>query len=252
MTEAARSPLLGFREGRVIARREWSSSLITLTVSAEIAPFFAGQFVHLGLTVNGQFLQRPYSLASAPGTPLEFYLTAARHAALTPALFELGVGEALHVEERARGAFTLEHVPNCRTLWMIATGTGLGPFIAMLRTPLPWQRAERIVLVHGTRDAAQQSYAEELELLQQTRERRFTRVPIVSRENVAGALSGRVTSAIEDGSLEQRAEARLDATSSHVMLCGNPPMVAEMLSVLESRGLNRHRPGNPGQISTER
>jgi ferredoxin--NADP+ reductase len=203
--------------------------------------------------LDGEFLSRPYSIASAPGEALEFYLSTAGSSALTLALLRLQIGDRLHVARKPQGLFTLARVPSCRSLWMVATGTGLGPFIAMLRTEEPWQRAERIVLVHGAREVAHLSYAEELERISAAHEHRFTRVPILSRESAEGGiLNGRVTSAIFDGTLEQRAGVPLAPEDSQVMLCGNPAMVEEMLRVLEQRGLRLHSPHGPGHVTIEK
>src|SRR5690606_9895727 len=134
-------------------------------------------FFQLGLDRDGERLRRSYSAASAPGAPLEFYLTNVEGGALTPPLFELTPGDRLWIETTPRGFFTLRHVPPTERLWMIATGTGLGPFISMLRTPETWAHAREFVIVHGVRSPDQLAYRLELEALTESRPLRY--VPMV-------------------------------------------------------------------------
>src|SRR6187549_3377673 len=139
---------MAWQEATVIRRHEWAPGLITLGLDAVVTPYVPGQFVNLALDIGGSRIKRSYSLASAAGAPSEFYLARVPEGALTPALFELNLGDRIWVDDRALGFFTLDYVPPARHLWLLATGTGLGPFIAMLRSPAIWERAERVVLVH--------------------------------------------------------------------------------------------------------
>lgn len=246
-------PRMSWRPGKIIHRQDWAEGLITLRVDARIEAFHAGQFVNLGLDVGGTRIRRSYSMASAPGEPLEFYLTRVIGGALTPRLFDLPLGGQVDVESEPQGFFTLQYVPDARDLWLVATGTGLGPFIAILRTPEPWRRFERLVLVHGVRDRSQLAYRDELAAMSRAHAGRLVRVPVVSRESGAdGCVSGRVTAALESGALEERAGVGCAPDHSHVMLCGNPAMIHEMTALLKRRGLRKHRLRDPGQISIEK
>jgi ferredoxin--NADP+ reductase len=242
----------GFVEGRVAARRDWAPGLITLTVDAEIEPFVAGQFVNLGLESGDELTRRSYSIASAPGALLEFYLKEVPAGALTPRLTRLEVGARVLVERKPQGFFTLAYVPQCRELWLVATGTGLGPFIAMLRGGEVWQRFERVSVVHGVRHVEHLSYTDELAALATTHMGRLFYTPIVSGGLHGGALPGRVTTAFADGSLEARAGLALDPEKSHLLLCGNPDMILELTAVLALRGLRKHRVRAPGHITAEK
>jgi len=242
----------GFEQGRVAARHDWAPGLITLTVEAPIEPFAAGQFVNLGLELDGQFVRRSYSIASRPGAPLEFFLKEVPGGALTPALTRLEVGASVWVERKPQGFFTLAYVPPCRDLWLIATGTGLGPFLAMLRGELLSERFERVCVVHGARFTGDLAYAEELSALATTHRGRLVYVPLVSGGSPGPALPGRVTTAFADGSLETRAGWALDPDRSHLMLCGNPAMILELTEVLAPRGLRKHRVRTPGHITSEK
>jgi len=242
----------GFEQGRVAARHDWAPGLITLTVDAAIEPFNAGQFVNLGLEIDGQFVRRSYSIASVPGAPLEFYLKEVPGGALTPHLTRLTPGSTVWVERKPQGFFTLAYVPPCRELWLIATGTGLGPFLAMLRGTEIWQRFERVSVVHGARLTAHLSYAEELAALGAKHPSRLSYTQLVSGGAHGNALPGRVTTAFADGSLEARAGLSLDPDRSHLLLCGNPDMILELTAVLATRGLRKHRVKNPGHITSEK
>ncbi|HEX3776526.1 MAG TPA: ferredoxin--NADP reductase [Polyangiaceae bacterium] len=244
--------MTGFAEGRVVARRDWAPGLTTLTVEAAIQPHSPGQFVNLGLERGSELVRRSYSLASAPGAPLEFYLKEVPAGALTPELARLPVGARVLVEQKPQGFFTLDYVPPARDMWFVATGTGLGPFIAMLRSPAVWQRFERIVVVHGVREPEQLAYAAEFDALASAHAGRFSRVPVVSGALPGSALAGRVTTAFAAGSLEERAGFALDPERSHLMLCGNPDMILELTALLANRGLRKHRVRTPGHITTEK
>jgi ferredoxin--NADP+ reductase len=240
-------------DGTLIAKQEWAPGLVTLRIEAEIERFAAGQFTNLGLWQGEQFVRRSYTMASAPGQPLEFFVTRVPSGELSPGLLDVPLGGTIHVERKPQGFFTLAYVPQARDLWMIATGTGLGPFISMLRTAELWQRFERIVVVHGVRQTTQLAYRDELFALSAEHERRLAWVPVVSREpDALDVVQGRVTTALRDDALEQRAGLKLCPDRSHVLLCGNPDMIAEMTAALGERGLKKHRVRKPGHISTEK
>lgn len=208
--------------------------------------------MNLGLSLPSGFVSRSYSLASAPGEELEVLLARVGEGALTPALFSLAPGSELSLDPKPQGFFTFDYVPPHRELWMLATGTGLGPFISMLRSGEPFTRAERVMLVHGTRSAAELAYRAELEALVAQRRGAFVYVPVLSRNYEPDLLQGRLTGALASGELEKRAGAKLDAAASHLMLCGNPAMIDEVTAQLAERGLQRHRQRKPGHITTEK
>jgi ferredoxin--NADP+ reductase len=219
---------------------------------AERGAFRPGQFMNLGLYLPSGFVSRSYSLASAPGEPLEVLLARVGQGELTPALFELKEGSSIVVDTKAQGFFSFDFIPPHRQLWMLATGTGLGPFLSMLRSGMAFERAERVVLAHGARGPAELAHRQELEELVAARAGVFTYVPVLSRESEPGLLSGRLTQVLPSGALEERAQLKLDASHSHVLLCGNPAMIDEVTAQLAERGLRRHRQRVPGHITTEK
>ena len=239
-------------QGRVAARVDWTENLCSLVVEAAIAPFRAGQFVKIGLASDGEPLGRPYSLVNAPQDPLlEFYFSVVPEGPLSPRLARLDVGDPLLVMSQANGFLVLEEVPPASHLWLISSGTGIGPFLSMLKTEEPWQRFQRVVLVHAVRRAEELSYRHTIASVADKHRQKFSYVPFVSRERVDYALAGRIPAALADHRLEERVNLAIDAKQSHVMLCGNPAMVEDATAVLKARGLAKHKRREPGQISTE-
>jgi ferredoxin--NADP+ reductase len=239
-------------ESKIARRDVWADGLISLTVEHTVAQFTPGQYLNLGLDLAGARVKRSYSLASGVAEASQFYLSLVPGGALTPALFELAVGDPLWVDDRPLGFFTLQYVPEARHLWLFATGTGLGPFVSMLKGKEIWQRFSRIVLAHGVRQVAQLGYADLLSSLAHEHPEQFAYIPAITREAPPPwALAGRLPQLIQSGALEARARLPLVPEGSHVLLCGNPNMLSEVQAVLAERGLVKHRPRKPGHISVE-
>ena len=238
-------------EGRVVRNITWTDRLHSLRVAAGIAPFAAGQFIKLGLRIEGEEVGRPYSLVNPPHEELlEFCFSIVPDGPLSGRLAALREGNSILVAPRANGFLVLSEIPEARRLWLIATGTGIGPFLSILRTEEPWQRFERVVLVHAVRLTDELIYRDEINGIASIHGPQFAYVPFVSRETSEFALTGRIPAAIVDGRLEGRADAHFDA-QSQVMLCGNPQMVADVEQILVTRGLRRNRRREPGHISLE-
>ena len=243
-------------EGRIVANRQWTDRLVSLRIAAPELTFVAGQFARLALPAQPgskeAMLGRPYSFVNPPQlAPHEFYFNVLPDGPLSPRLARLQNGEPVWLLDRANGFFTVAELPSAEVLWCLATGTGLGPYMSMLRTEEPWQKFERIVLVHAVRYASDLSYAEVIAAIGESYPGRFTFVPFVSREARSGALPGRIPEAIIDGRLEAWSGVPLTAANSHAMLCGNPEMVRDTQAVLEGRGLRRHRRREPGHFTLE-
>jgi len=239
-------------EGRVVGQKRWTDRLCSLQVAAPLGRFEAGQFVKLALDVGGERIARPYSLVNPPGSePLEFYYNVVAAGPLSPRLAALAAGDAVYVAPNVAGFLVLAEVPDAENLWLVATGTGLGPFLSILRSEAPWRRFRRVTLVHATRTAAEQAYGDALMAVGAARGEQFRRVAFVSRETAPGALAGRVPAAIGDGRLERAAGTELSAGRSHAMLCGNPGMVTDVTAALAERGMRKHRRRAPGHITVE-
>ncbi len=239
-------------EGTVAGNARWTPALFSLTIDAAVDGYAAGQFTSLALDLDGERIARPYSHLSPPGRrPLEYFLYTATGGRLSNALARLGAGDRVWVKKRSNGFFVLDEVPDCEELWMLATGTGVAPFLSILGTETPWRRFRRVVLAYAARTGADLCYRELIDALLERRGEALSFHPFVSRERVPGALRGRIPAAIEDGRLEAAAGLALSPERSHCMLCGNPGMVRDAAAALKERGLARNRRRTPGQITVE-
>jgi ferredoxin--NADP+ reductase len=239
-------------EGTVVGQKRWTDRLYSLQVDAEIGSFEPGQWTKLALPVAGEFVARPYSFVNAPKErPHEFYYNTVPEGHLSPRLARLEAMDVVFLAPASSGLFTLAEVPDAEAIWLIATGTGLGPYLSMLRSEALWQRFRKVVLVHAVRHAADLAYRDVVETMAARHRDRFRAVTVVSREKHAGALPGRIPEAIADERLERAAGVPLAPETSQVMLCGNPDMVMDATDALKARGLKRHRHRDPGHVAVE-
>jgi len=225
-------------EGTVVGLRQWTDDLYSVQLKADIAPFTAGQFTRLAMEIDGEMVARPYSFVNGPANPVhEFYFITVPNGPLSNKLVNLKSGDPLFIAPKGAGFFILDEVPAADTLWMLSTGTAIGPFLSILTTDKVWNSYQKVVLVHAVRTA---DHSGQLQF-----------IPFVSREETDFAIKGRVPVAIEQGVLEAQAGLKIDLTTSQVMICGNPAMVRDTLAVLEARGLKKNKRRDPGQITTE-
>ncbi len=246
-------------DGIITKRTVWTAGLFTIRVRVpDLLPFDPGQFLQLGIhhqapeDTEAKLINRPYSVASPHGDEVEFFIVVVEDGQLTPKLWNLAEGDTLQVSQRAAGSFTLQKSPPARDLWLMATGTGLAPYIAMLRDSFLWQNYQRIFLVHGVRWARDLAYSEELKSLADSHPDRLVVLQTLTRETVDGYLTGRISDLIEDGRLERTAGATIHGNDSTVLLCGNPDMLDSMEQILADRQMRLHRSKSPGHIVLER
>lgn len=252
-TQPAKKPATGrWLEGRVLENRRWTATLFSLRVEAPRLPFEAGQFVRIALDIGNERIARPFSFVNAPGDDvLEFYGVVVPEGPLSPQLARLGPGDRLYVAPNPSGFLVLSEVPDAETLWLMSTGTGIAPFLSILASESLWQRYANAVLVHAVRRAQELTYRPRLDALRSRMGERLRLVSIVSREDVPGALAGRIPAAISDGRLAAAAGRALSVDGSQVMLCGNPDMVRDATEALKQLGMRKHRRRSPGQITVE-
>ncbi|MDR2710804.1 MAG: ferredoxin--NADP reductase [Burkholderiales bacterium] len=255
--------ILHWKKARVVGRFLWAERLFSLRIEAPEVSFTAGQFVSLALPAPAgsvePMLSRPYSFVNAPssvqgGESHEFLIAELPQGTLSPRLAKLREGDAVWIGS-AYGFFVCDEVPAADSLWMMATGAGIAPFLSLLRTDALWQKFPRVVLAHGVRQARELVYPEVIAAVQRERGERFFYAPFVSREVLRpeqrGIFSGRITTALVDKQIEKAAGLALDKETAQVMLCGNPAMVEEVQRLLAERGMRRHRMRVPGQITVE-
>lgn len=271
----------------VLSKTTWTPNLFSFTVSRpDSFKFTAGQFVRLGVnpsqlnyykqlsavadtydeeldeTVNealNEDIFRAYSIVSSPFDEiLEFFSIVIPDGAFTSQLQHLEVGDELLLNTMPFGFLTLARYqkPLPKDLWLLATGTGLAPFLSMLQDLKTWEDYEHIVLAYSARSTEELAYIEKIESLQEDfgslveNPAKLIFIPIVTREPIEGALTERLPKLLLDGTLQARAGIDLDIDSTHVMLCGNPEMVEDTKETLKRLGLVMNRRGE-GNIAVE-
>jgi ferredoxin/flavodoxin---NADP+ reductase len=223
-----------YQEQRVTSVHRWSDKTFTFTTTRpEGFDFENGQFVTIGLRPEGRLIARAYSIVStAEDDHLEFLSIHVPDGPLTSRLARVREGESVWVNTKCTGSLTLRHVQPGRNLYMIATGTGLAPFVSLVRGREVFDAFERVILVHSVRAVAELAYREELE---SRAGERLIYVPTVTREPFETPERG--ADLFRSGELFRRLGLPpADLSQDRVMLCGNPNMNREMRACLESMG----------------
>jgi ferredoxin/flavodoxin---NADP+ reductase len=230
----------------------WTESLFSLTVNADVEPFKAGQFTKLSIMDGDKRIARAYSYVNAPDDPnLEFYLINVKDGLLSAHLAKLQPGDTVLIERRATGFFTLDEIPASEQLWMLSTGTALGPFLSMLQQPAVWQQYQHINLVHGVRFNSDLSYQPLINSLLSAHSQQLNYIPVVSREPAQQGLNGRITDAIANQQLFAHAGLTATPDNAQFMICGNPQMVKDTTELLLTQNYKRNRRREPGHITVE-
>jgi len=256
LPSAGNSLMTKWVQGKLVAKKRWTERLVSIEIAAPEVTFAAGQFARLGLPAppgsKEEMVGRPYSFVNSPDAAHhEFFFNVVPEGPLSPRLAALESGDPVWLMPNANGFFTMAEVPDAEALWCMSTGTGIGPFLSILRTARPWEKFARVVLVHAVRESADLAYRDVIDGVRREHAGAFAYVSVVSREAHADSLRGRIPALIADGKLESRAGLSLTADNAHAMLCGNPAMVDEVQAVLATRGMKRHRRREPGQITLE-
>ncbi|MBL4630608.1 MAG: ferredoxin--NADP reductase [Paraglaciecola sp.] len=241
-------------DAKVASRTDWNDHLFSLRFScANFPKYKAGQFTKIGIEHNGKILSRPYSLVSGPDeNELEVIAVPVEDGLLSPKLHLLQVGDNVKIMSPASGFLVLDEVPKSRDLWLMATGTGVGPFLSILATEQVWQIYENIILVYGARYEHDLAYAKLIETWSKQYPAKFHYVPIVSRETKADRLRGHIPALLKTLCIQQQVGLDIHQAHSQVMLCGNPAMIEDAIQTLIELGLSKHLRRSPGQISLER
>lgn len=255
------------------AREDLGPRLALLRVRPDagaIGDFEPGQFVQLGLPMDpstpleGPAAARPgrvrmhkrsYSIASAPAsrTEVELYVARVDAGRFTPLLWGLRPGDRVWLDLEPRGFFTLARVPPERDLVLVATGTGIAPYVSMLRHHAGSERWRRAVVIHGVRRPDELGYRAEL-AARAARDPRVAYVPVVSRPEPADAwtgLAGRVQVALEPARLRALG-VELDPERTHAFLCGNPEMIRDVRALLAPFGYRPDALETPGSLHFEK
>ncbi|MCZ8260369.1 MAG: ferredoxin--NADP reductase [Beijerinckiaceae bacterium] len=218
-----------------------------------------GQFVMIGLPVNGKPLLRAYSVVSPNyEEELEFLSIKVPDGPLTSRLQHIQVGEEIIVGRKATGTLLANNLLPGRNLYLIGTGTGLAPFMSLIRDPDVYERFEKVVLVHGVREVAELAYAEQIErelpnheLLGEQIAGQLVYYPTVTREPFRNR--GRITDLVETGRIfSDIGLPAWDPAKDRAMLCGSPQMLADMVALLEKSGFSEGNSSRPGSYVIEK
>lgn len=215
----------------------------------------AGQFVRLGVRLeDDSWVWRPYSMLSSPRDDyLEFLFVVVPGEDFTDCLSQLQPGDPMRVERQPYGFLTLDRFSDGSDLWLMATGTGIAPFMSILREEEAWRRFAHIRLVYCVRHAVEWACLDVIETLAQMArdEEQWRFLPVLTGERRENALFGRITELLRTGALEAAAGRPLAAEMSRIMLCGHPQMVEDMMTLLKFRGMHLSLNSHPGQLAVE-
>jgi len=247
-------------EERVLSVHHWTDTLFSFTTTRDPALRFSnGHFTMIGLRVDGKPLLRAYSIASANYEDhLEFFSIKVAGGPLTSRLQHLQVGDSVIVGRKPTGTLVADYLLPGKRLYMLSTGTGLAPFMSIVRDPEIYDKYDQLILVHGVRQADELAYHDLLvehlpnhEFLGEMVSSKLRYYPTVTREEFRNM--GRVTDLIESGKLfEDLQVPPLDPAVDRVMICGSADMLRDLKEMLETRGFKEGNTSTPGDFVIER
>lgn len=250
-----------FETERILSVRHWTDAYFSFTTTRDAGLRFEnGQFVMIGLMVDGRPLMRAYSIASANWEEeLEFFSIKVQNGPLTSRLQHIQPGDDLLISRKPTGTLLTSDLHPGRNLYLLATGTGLAPFLGIIKDPSTYERFERVILTHGVRGVADLAYRDYIERELPRHEylgaeisAKLRYYPAVSREDFMHR--GRLTDLMDSGQMMRDLDIEpLDAAHDRAMICGSPQMLADFRRILDSRGFKAApRIGTPGEYVFER
>jgi ferredoxin--NADP+ reductase len=244
----------------VLSVHHWTDRLFSFTTTRDMGLRFSnGHFTMIGLTVNNKPLLRAYSIVSPNYEEhLEFLSIKVPDGPLTSRLQHIQVGDSIIVGRKPTGTLLIDYLLPGKNLYMLSTGTGMAPFLSVLRDPETYERFDKVILVHGVRQVNELAYHDYLtqelpqhELLGEMVSSQFLYYPTVTREPYQHM--GRITDLMESGQLfADLGLPTLDPTQDRVMICGSPQMLKDLKSLLEQRGFQEGNTTRPGDFVIER
>jgi len=253
--------MAAFNSEQVLSVRHWNDTLFSFKTTRDPGlRFHNGHFVMLGLEVDGKPLMRAYSIASANHEDnLEFLSIKVPNGPLTSRLQHLKAGDSILISRKPVGTLVVDDLRPGRHLYLFATGTGLAPFMSIIKDPEVYDRFEKVILVHGVRFVSELAYSdyirEELpqdEYLGEMVREKLIYYPTVTREPYVH--EGRITTLVESGQLFRDIDLPpLDPAVDRAMICGSPAMLADVRKMLDDRGFTvSPGVGEPGDYVYER
>ena len=244
----------------VLSVHHWTDRLFSFTTTRDMGLRFSnGHFTMIGLTVNNKPLLRAYSIVSPNYEEhLEFLSIKVPDGPLTSRLQHIQVGDSIIVGRKPTGTLLIDYLLPGKNLYMLSTGTGMAPFLSVLRDPETYERFDKVILVHGVRQVNELAYHDYLtqelpqhELLGEMVSSQFLYYPTVTLDPYQHM--GRITDLMESGQLfADLGLPALDPTQDRVMICGSPQMLKDLKSLLEQRGFQEGNTTRPGDFVIER
>jgi ferredoxin--NADP+ reductase len=249
-----------FNEESVVSVHHWTDTLFSFKTTRDPSfRFRSGEFTMIGLKVGERPLLRAYSVASAHyEDQLEFFSIKVPDGPLTSRLQHLKEGDSIIVSRKATGTLVVDNLFDGRNLYLIGTGTGLAPFLSVIKDPQVYERFERVVLLHGCRHVNELAYGEMItetlpkdEMLGEMVSNQLIYYPTVTRDPFRNR--GRITDLIESGKLfEDVGLPRIEAEMDRVMICGSPGLLTDTKALLLERGFVEGNHGEPGHFVVEK
>lgn len=247
-------------EETVLSVHHWTDRLFSFTTTRDPALRFSnGHFTMIGLKVEGKPLLRAYSIVSANYEEhLEFLSIKVPDGPLTSRLQHIQVGDTIIVGKKPTGTLLCDYLLPGKRLYMLATGTGLAPFMSIVRDPETYDRFEQVVLIHGVREIDELAYHDllvkhlpEHEYLGELVSDKLKYYPTVTRETFVN--QGRITELIESGKIFTDLQLpALNPSDDRIMICGSPAMLKDLKRLLEARGFHEGNTARPGDFVIER
>ena len=249
-----------FLEEEVLTVHHWTDRLFSFTTTRDPALRFSnGHFTMIGLRVDGKPLLRAYSIVSANYEEhLEFLSIKVQDGPLTSRLQHIQVGDKIVIGKKPTGTLLIDYLLPGKNLYLLGSGTGLAPFLSVVRDPATYERFEKVIIVHGVREVKELAYRDYLstelpqhELLGEMVSQQMLYYPTVTRE--AFEHQGRITDLIESNKLSQDLGLPdIDPSRDRIMICGSPGLNKDMRAILEARGFKEGSTTTPGDFVVER
>jgi ferredoxin/flavodoxin---NADP+ reductase len=245
---------------RVLTVHHWTDTLFSFTTTRDASfRFLNGQFTMIGIEIEGKPVMRAYSMVSANyDENLEFLSIKVPNGPLTSRLKDIQVGDTLLVNSKAVGTLILQNLLPGKNLYLLSTGTGMAPFMSVIKDPETYEQFEKVILVHGVRHVSELAYDHYLEhelpdnefFGEQVRNQ-LIYYPTVTREPYRN--QGRVTDLIASGKMQlDIGLPPIDKSQDRVMICGSPEMLRDLKAMFEARGWSEGNMSTPGEFVIER
>ena len=249
-----------FLEERVLSVHHWTDSLFSFKTTRDPSfRFRSGEFTMIGIPVDGKPLLRAYSVASAHyADELEFFSIKVQNGPLTSRLQHLKEGDPVMVSAKSTGTLVIDNLAPGKNLWLLGTGTGLAPFLSIIKDPDAYERFEKIIVVHGVRFAKDLAYSDfitkvlpEDEFIGELAREQLLYYPTVTRE--AFTHEGRITDLMTTGKLfSDLGLPDMSIENDRFMLCGSPDMLADVKGLLDERHYTEGNHGEQGHYVIEK